>query len=82
MIMPCMNSTSACDGGGSVALVEGGSTLLGFPGAPGCTTTGASAGWACCVRALGENELAGALAAISMASSAAAFLEIRGLRKR
>src|SRR6266581_9748339 len=40
MIMPCMNSTSACDRGGSLALVEGGSVLLGLPGAPGCTTTG------------------------------------------
>src|SRR5579885_938442 len=40
MIMPCMHSTSACDCGGSVALVDGGSVLLGFPGAPGCTTTG------------------------------------------
>jgi hypothetical protein len=35
MIMPCMNSTSACERGGSVALVEGGNVLLGFPGAPG-----------------------------------------------
>src|SRR5216684_2051451 len=40
MIMPCMNSTSACERGGSVALVDGGSVLLGLPGAPGCTTTG------------------------------------------
>jgi hypothetical protein len=38
--MPCMNSTSACDRGGSVALVDGGSVRLGLPGAPGCTTTG------------------------------------------
>src|SRR5258708_2642796 len=40
MIMPCMNSTSACDRGGSLARVDGGSVLLGLPGAPGCTTTG------------------------------------------
>src|SRR5215831_2449478 len=40
MIIPCMNSTSACDRGGSVALVEGGSVFVGLPGAPGCTTTG------------------------------------------
>src|SRR5437867_3495485 len=40
MIMPCINSTSACESGGSVAFVEGGSVLLGLPGAPGCTTTG------------------------------------------
>src|SRR5216684_3572156 len=49
MIMPCMNSTSACDRGGSVALVDGGSVLLGLPGAPGCTTTG-FAGSVCCER--------------------------------
>src|SRR5882757_10660683 len=47
MIMPCMNSTSACDRGGSVALVDGGRVLLGLPGAPGCTTTGV-AGSVCC----------------------------------
>src|SRR5438874_11713612 len=40
MIMPCMNSTSACDRGGSGALVEGGRFLVGVPGAPGCTITG------------------------------------------
>src|SRR5260370_1627564 len=37
-IMPCMKSTFAGDRGGSVALVDGGSVLLGLPGAPGCTT--------------------------------------------
>ena len=37
--MPCMNATSACDRGGSLALVDDGSVLLGCPGAPGCTTT-------------------------------------------
>src|SRR5947209_1652365 len=35
-----MNSTSACDRGGSLAVVEGGSFFVGCPGAPGCTTTG------------------------------------------
>lgn len=35
-----MNSTSANERGGSVALVEGGSVLVGAPGTPGCTTTG------------------------------------------
>src|SRR5260370_36195156 len=39
MIMPCMNSTSACERGGSLALVDAGRVLLGLPGAPGCTTT-------------------------------------------
>ena len=48
MIMPCMNSTSACDRGGRVALVEGGRVLVGVPGAPGCTITdlGESVCWA------------------------------------
>src|SRR5258708_37371059 len=47
MIMPCMNSTAGCERGGSLALVDGGRVLLGFPGAPGCTTTGV-AGSVCC----------------------------------
>src|SRR4029077_5796807 len=47
MIMPCMNSRAGCERGGSVALVDGGSVLLGLPGAPGCTTTGV-AGSVCC----------------------------------
>lgn len=50
MIMPCMNSTSACDRGGSVALVDAGSFLVGCPGAPGWTTTGVVAS-GCCARA-------------------------------
>jgi hypothetical protein len=45
-----MNSISACDGRGSVARVDAGSFLLGCPGAPGCTTTGAAA-FVCCARA-------------------------------
>src|SRR5260370_35899901 len=53
MIMPCRNSTSACDRGGSVALVDGGSVLLGLPGAPGCTTTGV-AGSVCCAHIADE----------------------------
>src|ERR1700721_2545041 len=40
MIIPCMNSTSACERLGGVALVDGGNVLLGLPGAPGCTMTG------------------------------------------
>jgi hypothetical protein len=57
-----MNSTSACDRGGSVALVDGGSVLLGLPGAPGCTTTG-FAGFVCCGRPLERKKSVGALAA-------------------
>src|SRR5258708_35538173 len=40
MIMPCMNSTSACDLDGSSAVADEGSCLLGLPGAPGWTITG------------------------------------------
>src|ERR1700749_2853928 len=40
MIIPCMNSTSAGDPEGNFPTVDAGSLLLGFPGAPGCTTTG------------------------------------------
>src|SRR5580700_5047281 len=65
MIMPCMNSTSACERGGSVPFVDGGSVLLGLPGAPGCTTTGV-AGSVCSARALQEKKPVEALAANSM----------------
>src|SRR6266852_6440603 len=70
MIMPCMNSTSACDRGGSVPFVDGGSVLLGLPGAPGCTTTGV-AGLACCASAGTEKRPAGALTASSVPHSTA-----------
>src|SRR5690349_7513084 len=57
MIMPCMNSTSAGDRGGRVPFVDGGSVLLGFPGAPVCTTTGfaglVEAESACCTPVAG-----------------------------
>src|SRR5579859_1697850 len=64
--MPCMNSTSAADRGGSVARVEGGSFILGLPGAPGCTTTGV-AGLLCCARGGEETKPAAALDTSSMA---------------
>jgi hypothetical protein len=41
MIIPCMKSISACESGGSTPCVEAGRTLLGWPGAPGWTMTGA-----------------------------------------
>jgi hypothetical protein len=47
MIMPCMNSTSACDRGGSKPFVDAGSVLLGLPGAPGCTITGLAGSFCC-----------------------------------
>jgi hypothetical protein len=36
-----MNSTSARERGGNLAFVDGGRVLVGWPGAPGWTTTGA-----------------------------------------
>ena len=74
MIMPCMNSTSACDRGGSVALVDGGSVLLGLPGAPGCTKTGVAES-VCCAHIAEEKrpgedgKPVGALVASSMPHS-------------
>src|SRR5438445_11385878 len=62
--MPCMNSTSACDRGGSVALVDGGSVLLGLPGAPGCTTTGVAES-VCCAHAGEARRPVGTLVASS-----------------
>src|SRR5438067_531971 len=53
MIMPCMNSTSAFERGGSAAFVEGGSVLLGLPGAPGCTTAGLTESF-CCASTAGD----------------------------
>jgi hypothetical protein len=50
MIIPCMNFTSASEIGGSCALVEGGRVRLGWPGAPGCITTG------CCARTGNEKK--------------------------
>ena len=40
MIMFCMNCVSAGECGGNVARVEGGSVRVGWPRAPGWTTTG------------------------------------------
>src|SRR4051812_32284661 len=44
MIMPCMNSMSFPEMGGSFALVFDGSVAVGWPGAPGWTTTWERAG--------------------------------------
>jgi len=65
-----MNRTSAGEAGGSVALVVGGRTRVGFPGAPGWTTTGA-AGAACCAQTRKEDKLARVLAAASTHKNAA-----------
>src|SRR5579863_8722133 len=56
MIMPCMKATSAGERGGRVAFVDGGSVLLGLPGAPGWTTTGL--GGSVCWAYIAEEKLA------------------------
>src|SRR5262245_23162672 len=65
-----MNCTSAVEAGGSAPLVVGGRTLVGFPGAPGWTTTGAD-GSACCARTRKTDKLARALAAATAHEHAA-----------
>src|ERR1700722_2774986 len=79
MIMPCMKSTSACDRGGNVPLVEGGNFLLGWPGGPGCTTAGVLAP-VCCARATEKNNPAEVHAANSMPHSTANPRAERALR--
>src|SRR5262245_56998864 len=76
MIMPCMNSTSADDAGGSVALIVLGRERVGFPGAPGCTTTG-FAGSVCCAHTGKENRIARVLAATSMYEHTATISVLR-----
>src|SRR5258708_16748371 len=73
MSMHSMNSTSADERGGNVPFVEGGSVLVGLPGAPGCTTTG-GAGADCCARVGEESRAGGALTASSMAQRSNDFL--------
>src|SRR5260370_1585370 len=70
MIMPWTDSTSAFVRGGSVPLVDGGSVLLGLPGAPGCTTTGVARS-VCCAYAGEEKKPAHALAVSRMPHSRA-----------
>jgi hypothetical protein len=65
-----MNCTSAGETGGSVALVVGGRVRVGFPGAPGWTTTGLD-GAVCCAQTRKENKLVSVLAAANMHKHAA-----------
>src|SRR5580704_16305260 len=81
MIIPCMNSISACDGRGSVALVEAGSFLLGCPGAPGCTTTGGEA-FACCARADADKNPEQVIVVASNPETNAHLFPTRGPRLR
>src|SRR5215510_7263292 len=85
-----MNCTSAGEAGGSAPFVVGGRTLVGFPGAPGWTTTGA-AGAVCCAQTRKEDKLARVLAAAITHENAAtlnttrisqALLTLRGLTCR
>jgi len=78
MIIPCMNSTSFGERGGSVALVDGGSVRVGWPGAPGCTTTGV-AGSACCAKTGSENKPARVLAVINPPRKVVIPISDRGL---
>src|SRR5215510_12801141 len=70
MIIPCMNCTSAGETGGGAPLVVGGRVRVGFPGAPGWTTTGAG-GEVCCAKTRKEDKLARVLAAASAHEHAA-----------
>jgi hypothetical protein len=71
-----MNCVSAAEAGGSVALVVEGRVRVGFPGAPGWTTTGV-AGPVCCAQTGNENKLARALAAASTHEHAATLDTLR-----
>src|SRR5258708_16030363 len=71
-----MNCTSAGEAGGNVALIVGGTVRVGFPGAPGWTTTGV-AGAVCCALTRKENKLARVLAAASTHEHAATLNKTR-----
>jgi hypothetical protein len=79
MIIPCMNSTSFGERGGSVALVDGGSVRVGWPGAPGCTTTGGAGDSACCAQTGSDKKHVRTPAAISLLRGAATQMTDRNL---
>src|SRR5579864_112241 len=81
MIIPCMNSTSACDRGGSFPVVDSGSFLLGLPGAPGWTTTGPVAPF-CSACALRQQRPVRAPAATNKPHDRASIRAGRSLQKR
>src|SRR5262245_56685573 len=76
-----MNCTSAGEAGGRVPLVVGGRTCVGFPGAPGWTTTGV-AGAVCCAQTRKDDKLARVHAAPSTHKHAATLDTIRISRVR
>ena len=71
-----MNWTSAGEAAGNVALIVAGRVRVGFPGAPGWTTTGA-AGAVCCAQTRKENKLARVVAAASAHKHAATLNTLR-----
>jgi hypothetical protein len=68
-----MNSTSARESGGNLAFVDGGKVFVGWPGAPGCTTTGPEES-PCCEVAGKEKKTIDAVAASKMPQNRANFL--------
>jgi len=79
MIIPRMNSTSFGERGGSVAFVDGGSVRVGWPGAPGCTTTGGDLESACCAQTGSDKKHVTAPAAMSPLRDAATLINDRSL---
>jgi len=75
-----MKRTSASERGGRVALVEEGSVRVGWPGAPGWTTTGI-AGAACFAHTGSENKPARIQPAIRPLLRTETFINIRSLRQ-
>src|ERR1700733_888234 len=81
MIMPCMNSISACEGRGNVGLAEAGSVLLRIPGAPGCTTTEVDCATCCCVSAGAKGHVAKSTPARAAIPVGDLSLGVRGLEQ-
>jgi len=74
-----MNSTSFGERGGSVARVVVDNIRVGWPGAPGCTTTGGVLGSACCGQTGIDKKKVRALAAMSPFRDAATLITDRSL---
>ena len=80
MIIPCMNSESFGERGGIVALVDGGSVRVGWPGAPGCTTTGGVVESNCWAQTGSDKKHMKATAAMSQLRDTATLIIDRSLR--
>src|SRR5258708_2233203 len=78
MIIPCMNSTSAAELGGSLPRIDCRRARVSLPAAPGCTTTGAvDAG--SCAQTGNENMLTSVAAATIPLRNTATLLAVRSL---